>query len=279
MDLIFLSNPHLNSSKYALTTIDIFTRKASVVLIKDKKAETVIEAMLQAFKDLGAKPNSIYADEGSEFIGGQTKEFLDEMKIKLITTFSHAPYIERFNRTLKEMMEKYLNSTKSKAISQVIPKIVNNYNNSYHSVIGMSPNQVNEANMHIVQENILRRQKFKRTEPIQIGDTVRIQLKDNKLRKGYKPKFSTRVYEISEIKDPYYIVKGDNRKYLKAHLQKVSGVEQNENAPQNDLTREGQLNRARQAKRETQFTEEILPELNIVERPKRQIKKIKKLDL
>ncbi len=71
--------------------------------------------------------------------------------VSLIITFSHAPFIERFYQTIKEMTEKYLQSKQTKDIASVIDKLVNNYNNSYHSIIGMKPNEVNEDNMHIVR--------------------------------------------------------------------------------------------------------------------------------
>ena len=57
---------------------------------------------------------------------------MSDNNIEIIFTLGHAPMVERFNRTLKELLNKYLQSTNSKTITNVLPKILNNYNSSYH---------------------------------------------------------------------------------------------------------------------------------------------------
>ncbi len=85
--------------------------------------------------------------------------------------------VERLNRTIKEMLYKYLQSTGTKTITNVLPKIVKNYNNSYHTTIKMAPNEVNESNIDEVYHNILSKATIKIREPLNVGDRVRVQLK------------------------------------------------------------------------------------------------------
>ena len=133
--------------------------------------------------------------------------------------------VERLNRTIKELLYKYLQSTNTKTITTVLPKIISNYNNSYHSTIKMAPNEVNEHNIDNVYHNILERATIKIREPIKVGDKVRIQLKRKSFTKGYKAKSSKELYEVEAREGSYYIIKGLDRKYLRAFIQKVGEVE------------------------------------------------------
>ena len=109
-------------------------------------------------------------------------------KIKLITNIAHATIVERFNRTIKKMIYKYLQSTNSKTSVNILPKIIDNYNNSFHSTIEMAPNEVTKENSHTVQLNLLKHAKQKEIEKFQVGDSVRHMLKQKSLDKGYRPK-------------------------------------------------------------------------------------------
>jgi transposase InsO family protein len=73
-------------------------------------------------------PEIIYCDEGSEFTNHKFKELMKDNNIQIIYTLTHAPVVERFNRTLKMMLEKYMQVSKSKTIINVLPKIIKNYN-------------------------------------------------------------------------------------------------------------------------------------------------------
>ena len=48
--------------------------------------------------------------------------------------------------------------------------------NSYHVSIGMSPNEVNDSNKHIVQVNLFKHATQKVREEIKVGDQVRVKL-------------------------------------------------------------------------------------------------------
>lgn len=192
--------------------------------MKRKSAPETTKAMGEILKRMGI-PKFIYADEGLEF---NNEQFLNLMKghgIEVIFTLTHAPMVERLNRTIKELLYKYLQSTGTKTITNVLPKIIQNYNNSYHSTIQMSPNEVSEENQEQVYNNIVSKANIKLREQINVGDKVRVQLKKKSFTKGYKPKFSKEVYTIDAKEGQYYIINDLNRKYLRAFLQKVGEVE------------------------------------------------------
>lgn len=269
MDLIFFEHTNIHRDKYGLSVIDIFTKKADIQLLKNKNSNTVLEAIKKAFEKLGGKPKSVFVDEGTEFVNKQFFDWMEEQNIQVIVTYSHATFVERFNRTIKEMMEKYLQSHKVKDVASVTQKLVDNYNNSYHSVIGMAPNQVNDDNMHIVQMNIIKHSEIGKQKELKVGDKVRRRLKDKKLRKGYKAKWSDAVYVVDKIEKPYYYLKDDDRGYLRGHLQLLKDVQYYKNEEKEKEKNEEKVDK----QIDEQFAEEIQQQEQ-PSRPKRNRKEV-----
>ena len=187
IDLIYLDDSHLNKASYGLCCIDAFSKKADVQLMKKRTKEETVDAMIEIFERMNV-PEVIYCDEGSEFNNSAFRNLCDDLKIELILTLRHAPIVERFNRTVKEMLHKYLQSTNSKTIVNVLPRIVRNYNRSYHSTIGMAPIEVNSKTEHIVQINLLKNLTPLPYVKMTVGDKVRVQVKPKSFVKGYRPK-------------------------------------------------------------------------------------------
>ena len=71
--------------KYLLCVIDLFSKYAWVVPIKDKKGTSIVNAF-QKIISKGRKPNKIWVDQGSEFYNNSFKDFL---KINNIELYSH----------------------------------------------------------------------------------------------------------------------------------------------------------------------------------------------
>jgi|GEM_PF-7052888 len=240
IDLIYLENKHLNQNSYGLTSIDAFTKKGDIELLKNKDEINVVNATKKILNRMGV-PKMVYCDEGSEFTSGAFKNLMNDNKIELVFTLSHATMVERFNRTIKELLEKYLRSTKTKTITNVLPKILENYNNSYHKTIGMAPNEVNEETQHIAQLNLIKHSTKDNREKIKVGDTVRVMLKRKGFVKGYKPKFSTDVHTVLRKEKNFYYVSNLRRGYFRSELMKVDQIEHNPEEADLESTREGNL--------------------------------------
>jgi transposase-like protein len=231
VDLIYLEDQRLNhQKKYALTCVNISSKVLDIELLNKKDSISVSKAMKNILDKRGS-PKSVYTDEGAEFIASNFKKLMKDHDIDHVITKGHSAFIETIHRTIKNMLAKYKTSTNSKTWINVIQKIVDNYNNSYHSVIKMNPNQVNEDNMHIVQMNIIKKAKPKLIrEILSINDSVRIKLwnKQDGFKKGYKPKWSPDVYLVKEIIGNKYKL-DNNILYLRNELQKIGAVEKNPN--------------------------------------------------
>eukprot|EP00732_Lithocolla_globosa_P000850 Lithocolla_globosa_v1_NODE_330_length_4438_cov_177.263746.p1 type:complete len:338 gc:universal NODE_330_length_4438_cov_177.263746:2032-3045(+) len=227
IDLVDIQNKGLNKASYGLTCIDAFSKKADAELMKNKTMTETVRAMKVVFKRLGT-PKQIYCDEGSEFNNNMFRDMCRDKNIELILTLKHATMVERFNRTLKEMISKYLQTTNSKTITNILPKVVQNYNESYHSTIEMTPLEAaNKTNQFEVFQNISEKATVKKRPTLYVGDKVRVQLKQKSFQKGYSPKWSKTIHTVEKKGGRYYIVNDDKRKYLRAYLLKVEKL----NAP------------------------------------------------
>ena len=62
--------------KYLLCAIDLFSKYAWVIPIKDKKGTSIINAFKKILSDSNEKPNKIWVDQDSEFYNKSFKDFL-----------------------------------------------------------------------------------------------------------------------------------------------------------------------------------------------------------
>ena len=89
-------------NKYLLCAIDLFSKYACVVPIKDKKGTSIVNAF-QKIISKGRKPNKIWVDQGSEFYNNSFKDFLKINSIEMYSTYNEGKSVvaERFISTLK----------------------------------------------------------------------------------------------------------------------------------------------------------------------------------
>ena len=97
--------------KYLLCVIDLFSKYAWVIPIKDKKGTSIVNAFKNIISKKSEaeskgrrKPNKIWVDQGSEFYN---KSFKDSLKINNIEMDSTV-VAERFIRNLKNKVFKHM---------------------------------------------------------------------------------------------------------------------------------------------------------------------------
>ena len=79
--------------RYLLCVIDLFSRYASVIPLKNKKGESIVEGFKKISDDSNRKPNKIWVDHGSEFYNNKFKNFLKENDIEMYSTFNEGKSI------------------------------------------------------------------------------------------------------------------------------------------------------------------------------------------
>ena len=90
--------------KYLLCAIDLFSKYACVIPLKDKKGTSIVNASKKIISEEQRKPNKIQVDQGSEFYNQSFKDFLKVNNIEMYSTYneSNSVVAERFIRTLNE---------------------------------------------------------------------------------------------------------------------------------------------------------------------------------
>ena len=204
--------------RYLLTCIDIFSKFAWVIPLKDKRGITIKNALEKIFKQ--RKSKFLWTDRGTEFYNKQVQDLLNENNIKLYSTNNSeikSAVIERFNRTFKNMMYKKSTENNNTIFYNILDELVNNYNNKYHSTIKMTPiegsKKVNENKI----KNIYNFEKTEKPGKFKIGDRVRISLEKNIFEKSYETNWTEEIFVIYDIKYsnvPYYYLKDLNNEKL-----------------------------------------------------------------
>ena len=70
-------------TRFSLCVIDIFSKYAWVVHLKDKKGTTIPNAFKKILDDSKRKPNKIWVDKGSEFYNRSIKSWLENNDIEM----------------------------------------------------------------------------------------------------------------------------------------------------------------------------------------------------
>ena len=93
--------------------------------------------------------------------------------------------IERFNRTLKSRLEMFFTETGKHTWIDSIQLFTVNYNDSYHSSIGMAPSNVTLLNQNEVYAKLYPEENRKDPCYFQVNDRVRIAIQKTLFDKGY----------------------------------------------------------------------------------------------
>ena len=213
--------------KYLLCVIDVFTRYAWVIPLKNKVESTITDAMSELLHDLKPKPEIINCDNGSEFISASFKSLCVKYKIKINYAQKGDHHklgvVDRFIRTLRDLMEKYMTMNKTNNYIDHLKDLVYNYNNSYHSAIKSTP--VNADPIQIKADLAVRQMDALMGEnTFEVGQKVRYIINKTTFEKGATAKWSKTVHTIKECLSHSYIL--DNGKAYKYYeLQPIQDVE------------------------------------------------------
>ena len=120
--------------KYLLCAIDLFSKYAFVVPLKDKKEISVTNGFNKIIKQSGRK------------------------------------VAERFIRTLKNKLYKHMTATGKNVYYDVLDDIVNEYNNTEHNTIKMKPKDVGNNNKRVyIDEHNGKHSRFKVGDRVRIS--------------------------------------------------------------------------------------------------------------
>ncbi len=111
MDLIGPLERSARGYRFALVLVDYATRYPEAVPLRSISAKSVAEALFRLISRVGI-PKEILTDQGTAFMSRTLKELYELLGIKSIRTSVYHPQtdglVERFNRTLKNMVRKFV---------------------------------------------------------------------------------------------------------------------------------------------------------------------------
>lgn len=169
-----------------------------------KTGNEIVAAFQRIFNSSnGRVPEKLQTDKGLEFFNKEFKKFLKQKNIKHFAAESDmkASIAERFNRSLKERMWRYFTAQNTRRFVEVLPKLVNAYNHSFHRTIGMCPADVrakHEKGIWIrMFGNLPIPQKRIKFSP---GDSVRMTRKKGDFEKGYMGHWTEEQFKVKEHK-------------------------------------------------------------------------------
>ena len=187
--------------KYLLCAIDLFSKYAFVIPLKDKKGISIVNAFNKIIKQSNRKPNKIWVDQGGEFYNNVFKKWFSDNNMIMYSMYNEGKSIiaERFIRTLKNKLYKHMTATGKKVYYDVLDDVVDKYNTK-RSTIKMKPIDVKDNNKRVyIDEHNEKDSRFK------VGDRVRISKFKNIFAKEYAPNWSSEIFIVDKVNDtvPY----------------------------------------------------------------------------
>ena len=182
---------------FLLLVIDIFSKYGWIVPLKNKKGKTVAKALENIFEE--RKPEKLWTDKGTEFKNKDVKKLIE---IYSTENEEKSSVVERWIRTMKEKMWKYFTDNKTLTYMNVLPDLVEDYNNTVHSSIKMSPIEASKKKNELTVWRNLYPDRYKiynLTPKFSVGDEVRITKKKKVFEKGYTTKWQEEIFTIKEI--------------------------------------------------------------------------------
>ena len=187
--------------KYIFTNIDIFSKYAWSFPLKTKTIKEIKSCFQKIFKE--RKPKYIWSDQESSFFSKEMLKFFEDNNVKIYHTYSNlkAVVIERFNRSLRELMMKSFVKNNNTVWYNILPELIKKYNNRYHNTIKMKPINVNKTNEKRIKNTVYNYNITNKKPKYKINDLVRISLKRRELfdKPTGNIKWSEELFKIYKV--------------------------------------------------------------------------------
>ena len=186
---------------YLLTVVDVFSKYAWVVPLKQKTGPMVSAALKGILKGKRT-PQTFQTDDGKEFYNNHVTKTLKEYGVRHFSTSgdTKANVVERFNRTFKQRLYRYVTTFNKLTYLPALQALVKGYNASRHRSIGMAPRDVNGGNAREVWERLYGKSKKTPKSAFKVGDRVRLNKKHRPFKKGYLPGWTEEVFAVTEVR-------------------------------------------------------------------------------
>ena len=210
-DMTLLSRQN-KGFKYILVFIDVFSRFAQAVPLKRKDGITVHNS-LKKILNSGYFDNlkRLNTDEGKEFYNSKVHHLLSSKGIVLYSVSSReikAAIAERFIRTLKGKLFRYMTHNNTKKYVNILQDIINGYNHTQHRGLGgnLTPYQVHHfTDPEDIQKQFTNMYKYSSSShkpvisSLAVGEHVRLSQLKPTFKKGYTIQNTLEIFKINRV--------------------------------------------------------------------------------
>ena len=237
MDLMDMSKIATRNKNFywILCIIDVYSRYAWAFPVKRKTQQCVYDCLKSWLQSLSQPPKRMTSDAGKEFTNARVRQLLGHYQV--IPYVNQAGdktttgIVERFNRTLRDLMGRNFTRLQKLHWIEDLPKLVQNYNRSVHSTLGQTPEDVWLGRQKPKPPHISR-ERF----PFRDGDCVRLLLPRGIFdKRAGSQRWSTKLYYVVRREGFKYVVRNSQNTLLKTryrpcHLRAVPQEEQEKKA-------------------------------------------------
>lgn len=205
--------------KYILMIIDVFSKYGWAIPVKNKTAAEMVRVFTELWDSGQKPPKYLWTDKGKEFDNKLFRALLAEKNVHMYWTENEEKscVVERWNRTIKSLMWKYFTKQRTGVYIDILPGLVEKYNNTYHHSIKATPSDARKPAKRQHVFNALYDTDIKTTfqsrPKFHVGDQVRISKLKRKFEKGYTANWTEEVFKVVKFQPtiPYTYKLEDTR--------------------------------------------------------------------
>ena len=190
---------------YLLTVVDCFSRRGWAVPVKYKTGEKVAEALDKVLR--GSSYFSLQTDKGKEFYNTHVQNLLRQRGVKHFSVENEtvkASMVERFNQSLRGRIHRSITARQNKRFLNILPDMVEAYNNSENRTTGFAPNDVGPENRELIHQRVYvansANARSRTAPPLRIGDVVRISKARSAFERGYTPNWTRELFKVVSVR-------------------------------------------------------------------------------
>ena len=208
IDIIVYNKYEIHKYKYILVIIDVYSRFVQVKPLTSRENPVINKNIISIFEKMGF-PYRLQSD--NEFATKNFIDLMDKSDVKLSFSdpneINKNSIVERFNKTLRDLLKKYRLIYKDYNWPKYIDDLVDIYNNTFHTTIGDTPSNI-WNNLEYNQQTIIRK-------PVEykIDDMVRIVKVKEIFGKADEIIHSKNVYKVIKVnKNKIFLDNGNSYK-------------------------------------------------------------------
>ena len=190
--------------KYFLLAVDLMSKYVWTVPLRSKTGKEIVKAFVTIVKD-GRIPTRIRTDKGSEYVNKEVRRYFKDEKIVHFVTQNivKASMAERAIKSIKSRIAHFMTHNQTHRWVEVLPKLTESYNKTYHRSIKRSPASVKQTD-HVELWKVLYESNRQNARPssfvfkFKVGDIVRVSFLRRQFQRQYDERWSRDLFVVTE---------------------------------------------------------------------------------